>query len=78
MFSGISSQWIGMGRSLMKLPIFNESILKSHNILKQFGIDLVKIITSTDTGAFNNNVNIFVGIAAMQVNIQFLVLTVIF
>jgi len=68
-FSGMGSQWTGMGTSLMKLPIFNESILKNHNILKEFGIDLVKIITSTDANILNNTVNTFVGIAAMQVNI---------
>jgi len=67
-FSGICSQWTGMGTSLMKLPIFYESILKSHSILKEFGIDLVKIITSTDPNILNNTVNSFVGIAAMQVN----------
>jgi len=67
-FSGMSSQWAGMGSSLMKLPIFHESILKSHHILKEFKIDLVKIITNTDYKTFNNTVNSFVGIAAMQVN----------
>lgn len=68
-FSGMGSQWTGMGASLMKLPIFNESILKSHNVLKDFGIDLVKIITSSDPNILNNTVHSFVGIAAMQVNI---------
>jgi len=68
----MGSQWTGMGTSLMKLPIFNESISKSHNILKEFRIDLVKIITSTDPNILNNIVNSFVGIAAMQVNILFL------
>jgi len=68
-FSGIGSQWTGMGTSLMKLPIFNESILKSHSNLKDFGIDLVKIITSTDPNILNNTVNSLVGIAAIQVNI---------
>ncbi|XP_060866838.1 fatty acid synthase-like [Metopolophium dirhodum] len=66
-FSGMGSQWTGMGTSLMQLPIFNESILKSHSILKEFGIDLVKIITSTDANILNNTVNSFVGIAAMQI-----------
>jgi len=66
-FSGMGSQWTGMGTSLMKLPIFNKSILKSHSILKEFGIDLVKIITSSDSNILNNTVNSFVGIAAMQV-----------
>lgn len=65
----MGSQWTGMGTSLMMLPIFKESILKSHNILKQFKIDLVKIITDADSKSLNNAVNSFVAIAAMQVNI---------
>lgn len=65
----MGSQWTGMGKSLMKLSIFNESILKSHNVLKQFKIDLVKIITDSDSKKLNNPVNCFVGIVAMQVNI---------
>lgn len=68
-FSGMGSQWTGMGISLMKLPIFNESILKSHTILKEFEIDLVKIITNNDPNTLNNTVNSFVGITAIQVNI---------
>lgn len=65
----MGSQWTGMGRSLMKLPIFNESILKSHRILKGLGIDLTYIITNTDPNVLNNTINSFVGVAAMQVNI---------
>lgn len=68
-FSGMGSQWTEMGTSLMTLPIFNESITKSHNILKQFKIDLIKIITDTDSKILNNIVHSFVAIAAMQVNI---------
>lgn len=68
----MGSQWTGMGKSLMNLPIFNESILKNYSVLKEFGIDLVKIITSTDPDILNNTINSFVGIAAMQVNISFL------
>lgn len=53
----------------MKLPIFNESILKSHTILKELGVDLTYIITNTDPNILKNTVNCFVGVAAMQVNI---------
>lgn len=70
LFSGMGSHWTGMGTSLMMLPIFNESILKSHNILKQFKIDLIKIIADFDSKSLKNPADSFVGIAAMQVNIQ--------
>lgn len=67
----MGSQWTGMGTSLMKLPIFNESIQKSNSILKEFGIDLIKIITNSDHQILNNTVNSFVGITAIEVNISF-------
>lgn len=58
-----------MGSSLMKLPIFKESIQKNHTVLKKFGIDLIQIITNTDPSTINSTVNSLVGIVAMQVNI---------
>lgn len=69
-FSGTDPQWAKMDMSLMKLPIFNESILKSHNILKHFGIDLIKIITDKDPKTLNNTVYSFVGTTAIQVIIS--------
>lgn len=69
----MGSQWTGMGTSLMKLPIFNDSILKSHEILKVLGIDLIYIITNTDSNILNNTVNSLVGVVAIQVNINILV-----
>ncbi|XP_050524285.1 fatty acid synthase [Daktulosphaira vitifoliae] len=66
-FSGMGAQWSGMGKSLMKLPVFRESINNSHNILRQFGVDLIKVITDFDLNIFNNAVNLFVGITAIQV-----------
>lgn len=59
-----------MGSTLMKLPIFKESIQKNHNVLKKFDIDLIQIITDTDPSTINNTVNSLVGITAMQVIIS--------
>lgn len=68
-FSGMGSQWPEMGASLMELPLFRDSILKSHEVLKPYKIDLIKIITSSDTNTFDNILHSFVGIAAIQVAI---------
>lgn len=65
----MGSQWTGIGVSLMKLPIFNESIKKSHNILKQFGIDLLNILSDSNTNILSNKINVVVGTMAIQVNI---------
>lgn len=64
----MGSQWIGMARDLMQLPIFARSVYKCHEILKPRGVDLLKIITDTsDPEMFENILHSFVGIAAVQV-----------
>ncbi|XP_065221120.1 fatty acid synthase-like isoform X2 [Planococcus citri] len=66
-FAGMGSQWTGMGKSLMEIPILAESIRKSHQFLKPKGLDLIKIITDDDPKTFDNILNSFVGIAAIQI-----------
>lgn len=75
-FSGMGAQWTGMGASLLKLPIFNKSISKSHTILKELGVDLIKIITDTNPNVLNNTVNALMGITAIQVNIRQYIMTI--
>jgi fatty acid synthase len=66
-FTGVGSQWPGMGKSLLKLPVFASAIEKCHEALKPHGVDVINVITSDDPRIFNNIVNCFVGIAACQV-----------
>ncbi|XP_017779765.1 PREDICTED: fatty acid synthase-like isoform X2 [Nicrophorus vespilloides] len=66
-FSGMGSQWNGMASDLMQLPLFAKSIMESHETLKPFGIDLLDIVTSKDPQMFDNILNSFVGIAAIQI-----------
>ncbi|XP_065214305.1 fatty acid synthase-like [Planococcus citri] len=66
-FSGMGSQWPAMGKSLMKIPVFEKSIRKSHDILKAKGMDLIEILTNDDPKVFDNILNSFVGIAAIQI-----------
>ncbi|XP_065209088.1 fatty acid synthase-like [Planococcus citri] len=66
-FSGMGSQWPAMGKSLMNLPIFAESIRKCHETLRTKGLDLIKIITEDDPKIFDYILNAFVGIAAIQI-----------
>ncbi|KAL7049985.1 hypothetical protein ACKWTF_003930 [Chironomus riparius] len=68
-FSGMGSQWTGMGADLMKIPIFENSIRKCHDILAKKGIDLIKIITSDDPTIFNNIMHSFIGISAIQIGL---------
>lgn len=66
-FTGMGSQWIEMGSPLMQIEIFRNSIEKCHKVLEPHGINLISIITSTKKETFDNIVNSFVGIAAIQV-----------
>lgn len=66
-FSGMGSQWPAMAKRLMDLPIFRESIERSHRILEAKGLDLIKIVTEKDPKIFDNILHSFVGIAAVQV-----------
>ena len=66
-FAGMGTQWHGMGRDLMPLPAFRESILRSAAILAPHGIQLYQLIMQADKLAFEDTINSFVGIAAIQV-----------
>ncbi|KAG5667645.1 hypothetical protein PVAND_015619 [Polypedilum vanderplanki] len=68
-YSGMGSQWPQMGADLMKIPIFALTIEKCHNILIEKQINLKEIITSSDTLIFENILNSFVGIAAIQIGL---------
>ncbi|CAH2051824.1 unnamed protein product, partial [Iphiclides podalirius] len=68
-YSGMGSQWVGMGTHLMRIPIFAAAIERCHRVLEPKGVDIVDIITSTDKSTFDNILNSFVGIAAIQIGL---------
>ncbi|KAF9795711.1 hypothetical protein SFRURICE_018839 [Spodoptera frugiperda] len=68
-YSGMGSQWAGMGTQLMRIPIFAAAIERCRKALEPKGIDIVDIITSTDEKTFDNILHSFVGIAAIQIGL---------
>ncbi|XP_069677436.1 fatty acid synthase-like isoform X2 [Periplaneta americana] len=68
-FTGMGSQWTGMGKSLLNIPVFAAAIEKCQSVLEPYGVDLFNIITTDDPKIFDNIVNCFVGIAACQVGL---------
>lgn len=66
-FSGMGSQWSGMAKDLMQLDIFKASIAKSSAALKPHGINLENIIVNGNEETFDNVLNSFISIAAVQV-----------
>ncbi|CAH0713976.1 unnamed protein product, partial [Brenthis ino] len=69
MYSGMGSQWAGMGTQLMRIPVFAAAIERCRRALEPKGIDIVHIITSTEKTIFNNILHSFVGIAAIQIGL---------
>ncbi|XP_063367625.1 fatty acid synthase-like [Cydia amplana] len=68
-YSGMGSQWAGMGTQLMRIPIFAAAIEKCRRALEPKGIDILHIITTEDKTIFDNILHSFVGIAAVQIGL---------
>lgn len=67
MFAGMGTQWQGMGKTMMEIDVFRQSILKTEEVLKPYNVHLYDMIMDEESTAFENIVNSFVGIAAIQV-----------
>ncbi|XP_076014659.1 fatty acid synthase [Genypterus blacodes] len=65
--SGMGTQWAGMGRSLMQLPEFRESILRSDSALKETGLVVSRLLMEADETTLEDTVHAFVGLAAIQI-----------
>ncbi|VVC87707.1 unnamed protein product [Leptidea sinapis] len=66
-FSGMGSQWAGMARQLMRLPVFARSVHACADALRPHAVDLVHIVTEAPDAAFDDVIASFVSIAAVQV-----------
>ena len=63
----MGTQWSGMGRDLMGLKLFRQSIERSATVLQDYQIDLVRLIRSSTPADLERPTNSFVTIAAIQV-----------
>lgn len=66
-FSGVGSQWNEMGSDLMKIPIIAEKINKCHETLAIKGLNLKDILTTKNEKVFEDVLNTFISIAAIQI-----------
>ncbi|KAJ6641557.1 Fatty acid synthase, partial [Pseudolycoriella hygida] len=66
MFSGLGSQYPKAAQHLMQIEPFANSISQCHQVLAQFGMDLISLITY-DISAFDNLINSFVCVTAIQI-----------
>lgn len=63
----MASQWNRMGVDLLRVKLFRETIERCHAILATKNLDLMHIITSDDEMIFENVLNSFVAIGAVQI-----------
>ncbi|GFO47692.1 fatty acid synthase-like [Plakobranchus ocellatus] len=66
-FAGMGTQWHGMGRKMMELDIFRESILRSTKTLSQYNLNLYELIMNGDETTFDQTIPSFIGIASIQI-----------
>lgn len=66
-YSGMGSQWASMAKDMMQIEIFRNTIYRCAEALRPEGIDLVDILTKSDEAKFENILNSFISIAAVQV-----------
>ena len=64
----MGSQWPGMGRAMMEIEVFRNSIMKCHAILKPHGVRLFDILMSEEEELLKDVVNSFVCIISVQVS----------
>jgi fatty acid synthase, animal type len=65
-FSGMGSQFSGMGQDLMKIDTFRQSMLRSAQTLKPLCVDLMDLIYAKEN-VYTRPMNSFVAIAAIQI-----------
>ncbi|VDO39253.1 unnamed protein product [Haemonchus placei] len=67
-YSGMGSQWPGMGMKLMKIPVFDESLRASSKTLEEFGLDVYGMLCNPDPAQYQNNtLNCMLAITAIQI-----------
>nr|AXS78290.1 fatty acid synthase [Anisakis simplex] len=67
-YSGMGSQWPGMGRQLMSIPAFDESLRTSSAALDEYGLDVYRMLQLDDPELYKNNtLNCMLAITAIQI-----------
>lgn len=66
-YSGMGSQWASMAKDMMRVEVFSNSIHRCAEALRPEGVDLIEILTKSTDVTFDNILNSFISIAAVQV-----------
>lgn len=68
-YSGMGSQWASMAKDLIHLEVFKNSINRCADALRPEGVDLLEVLTKSEESTFDNILNSFISIAAVQVGL---------
>ncbi|CAG7819786.1 unnamed protein product, partial [Allacma fusca] len=71
-FSGLGSQWDGMGRDLLVFKAFRDVFVKAADTVKLFGIDLLRYIV--DSATFNASNILYHAVCTCSIEIALVVL----
>ena len=67
-FDGMGAQWPGMGKDLMTMAVFRQTIERLADTVRPLGVDLVHLLTSTDPTVFDGGpMKALLSSVAMQV-----------
>lgn len=66
-YSGMGSQWANMARDLMSFEVFSHSIHRCSEVLQKVGLNLMDILLNSTEESFENILNSFTAIAAVQI-----------
>lgn len=66
-YAGMGSQWTGMGKDLMKIDTFRNTIKRCAVALQPYNIDLEHVLTSEDPKVFDDITNCFCAIVATEI-----------
>ncbi|XP_078483822.1 fatty acid synthase-like [Ciona intestinalis] len=67
--TGMGSQWNGMGRHLLQIPVFAQSIDACTDALKNYNFNVKELIIGSDSTTYDNLVNSVVGLVAVQIGL---------
>lgn len=68
-YSGMGSQWASMAKDLMQFDVFRNSIDRCADVLRPQGMDLIELLTRSDDISFENVLNSYVAICAVQIGL---------
>lgn len=69
-YSGMGTQWLGMGRDLMKIEAFRSTVTRCSEALKPLGFNVYDVLMNANEKTFDGPLNTAVCLITIQVWLQ--------